>query len=660
MLFALSTFLFAIVCFVSSILYVPGSRFPENIFSKHIRILSERLQQGQSGVDKNSKEYLKSFSYLPGKNKQINVIVVLAESLSAIDSLRVWGVYDHLPYFDKIQTEGVTFTNFLANGCTSDTAHVALLQGVEPWKFSWQGSNAYTWYRVPTSPLWTFAKEQQYDTIFLSTASLNFLDQRVFLSWAGFSNIQWEETFLWEQKYVFSSAPDQSLYKKALKTISEQKDPYIMVMQTISFHKPYDTPYGASQKAALRYTDKSLYYLYQQLKKSWFFENGILIIVGDHRKMEPLEEKEKAALGSLRYARPLLTIVGTGITPNTFDDRIIQHTDIFYSLKTLIGKKDVFVSNIFNDLFSSHAKRDWGLVFCRYFTHRYGITSQNSSGAGFEYVNELRWPHPDIYAYIQSYNAFQQELETTTQKKSDSSKQMIIIGHRGSPSHTTENSLEWFLLAKQHGANGIELDVSQTKDGHNVVLHWPSMYSTTCWTKTMVWSRTLDWLQKNCPLTNGETIKTLDEMLYALSWMFDYYFVELKANTKSISQQTLQAIETVKKLWMEDKVVFTSYDKTATYILWATKWIHAARDTFDNADLNILPHFLHEYYMMPIQNITWSIVQDINDMGKKLVVYTINTRDELELLYHQGVQIILTDDVITMKEYADKLALEEK
>lgn len=89
MLFALSTFLFAIVCFVSSILYVPGSRFPENIFSKHIRILSERLQQGQSGVDKNSKEYLKSFSYLPGKNKQINVIVVLAESLSAIDSLRV-------------------------------------------------------------------------------------------------------------------------------------------------------------------------------------------------------------------------------------------------------------------------------------------------------------------------------------------------------------------------------------------------------------------------------------------------------------------------------------------------------------------------------------------------------------------------------------------
>jgi phosphoglycerol transferase MdoB-like AlkP superfamily enzyme len=76
-----------------------------------------------------------------------------------------------------------------------------------------------------------------------------------------------------------------------------------MVLQTISFHKPYNTPYGTTQKDAIRYADKSLFYFYLQLKKSGFFNNGILVVVGDHRKMEPLENKEKTALGEYRYTR---------------------------------------------------------------------------------------------------------------------------------------------------------------------------------------------------------------------------------------------------------------------------------------------------------------------------------------------------------------------
>ncbi|MEI6774218.1 MAG: hypothetical protein WCL18_05515 [bacterium] len=49
---------------------------------------------------------------------------MFAESFSPIDSLRVGGVNNNLPYFDQIQKQGITFTNFIANGCTSDTAHI--------------------------------------------------------------------------------------------------------------------------------------------------------------------------------------------------------------------------------------------------------------------------------------------------------------------------------------------------------------------------------------------------------------------------------------------------------------------------------------------------------------------------------------------------------
>jgi glycerophosphoryl diester phosphodiesterase len=40
--------------------------------------------------------------------------------------------------------------------------------------------------------------------------------------------------------------------------------------------------------------------------------------------------------------------------------------------------------------------------------------------------------------------------------------------------------LEGFLLAKKNGANGIELDVSYTKDKKNLVIHGELMRATTC------------------------------------------------------------------------------------------------------------------------------------------------------------------------------------
>ncbi|MEI7558617.1 MAG: hypothetical protein WCJ45_07665 [bacterium] len=51
-------------------------------------------------------------------------------------------------------------------------------------------------------------------------------------------------------------------------TIKQQTKPYLIVLQSISFHKPYNTPYGTDQTTALRYSDKSLFYFYLQLKKS--------------------------------------------------------------------------------------------------------------------------------------------------------------------------------------------------------------------------------------------------------------------------------------------------------------------------------------------------------------------------------------------------------
>jgi glycerophosphoryl diester phosphodiesterase len=110
--------------------------------------------------------------------------------------------------------------------------------------------------------------------------------------------------------------------------------------------------------------------------------------------------------------------------------------------------------------------------------------------------------------------------------------------------------------------------ISYTKDEKNIVMHGENVYSTVCGNDIKVRTHNLEWLQNNCPLVNGEKIMTLQEMLENVDGLFQYYFVEIKVyDPKYAEQQTVDAIETVKKLGMQDRVIFTSYDKTATYIL---------------------------------------------------------------------------------------------
>ncbi|MEI8090886.1 MAG: hypothetical protein WCG98_01120 [bacterium] len=79
----------------------------------------------------------------------------------------------------------------------------------------------------------------------------------------------------------------------------------------------------------------------------------MLVIVGDHRKMGSLTPDEKEAMGPLRYAKPVATVLGVGVQTGTINTNIIQHTDFFYSLKQLVGKGKVTVSTLFNNVFSA-------------------------------------------------------------------------------------------------------------------------------------------------------------------------------------------------------------------------------------------------------------------------------------------------------------------
>jgi len=112
------------------------------------------------------------------------------------------------------------------------------------------------------------------------------------------------------------------------------------------------------------------------------------------------------------------------------------------------------------------------------------------------------------------------------------------------------------------------MDISYTKDKQNIVIHGEKMRATTCGQSHIVQKYDSAYLKEKCPLKNGEQLRTLEEMLKSLDGLFDYYFVDIKVyNTKNAEQQVRDAIQTIQKLGMQDRVILSSYDKTANYIL---------------------------------------------------------------------------------------------
>lgn len=583
--------------------------------------------------------------------EDLNVIFVFAESLSAIDSANI-GWKDNMPKFDEIQRSWITFTNFITNWKTSDTAHIATLYGVIPLVNIWANSTPYTGYKLLMQPLPEYLNSQGYKTTFISSVSLDFLNQRAFLSWAWFQKIIWEEEFNDKEKYTFEAAPDGDLYDRTLEEVQAQTWKYFIWLQTISFHTPYNSPYWKTEELALKYSDDELYRFYQWLQNIWFFDNWILVIVWDHRKMQPAEDFESEKFWENWYTRSVATVVWLWIQPETINSELIQHTDFYNSLKRLLWNWYVEVDKTYNDIFSNEINRNRGITSARYFENKNKYTVSILWESWFTFWNissfdkSKNW---EIYNYLWSYANYQFWTTDTQQKW----EKTLLIWHQWARNDAPENSLESFLLAKDQWANGIEFDISYTKDKVNIVAHGEHFYASNC-EKFKVKNYWYDWIEKNCALKNGEKYLTLQNMLELIDWLFDYYFLEIKVyNEKLWEQQTLEAIQTVKDLNMQDRVIFISYSDTAREVLSSDPDIIFWRDTYDVNDLDFIWDNNSKYFLAPYDMMTPEVVEKAKSLWKEVATYTINETWNFQSMKDLWINIILTDDILTLKDYEE-------
>lgn len=98
-------------------------------------------------------------------------------------------------------------------------------------------------------------------------------------------------------------------------------------------------------------------------------------------------------------------------------------------------------------------------------------------------------------------------------------KPVTVIGHRGAEStaKATENGKYAVKGALQAGANGVEVDVRETKDGKLVIMHDETVNRTTgC--SGLVEELKYDALRK-CTLRSGEKVPNV----YDIAWTFSKY-----------------------------------------------------------------------------------------------------------------------------------------
>ena len=271
-----------------------------------------------------------------------DIVLVAVESLSAVDSERTAGIRNNLPGFDALSREGMLFRNFFANFEASEGGLVSLLSGVPPLHFPTASTDTFGEYAIQRSVTEAF-RRSGYTCEFLTTVPLQFISMDAYVRSPriGFNLAGGQREvarFKDAPRFAFESPADHVLFEELLARLDarprEGRAPVFMTAVTASSHPPYIDPRGQLDTApnVWAYVQDELWWLYKELTRRGFFENGLLIITGDHRKMFPVQQPEREKFGESAKARIPLVIIGTGAPKDTVDDRLFQQSDLLRML----------------------------------------------------------------------------------------------------------------------------------------------------------------------------------------------------------------------------------------------------------------------------------------------------------------------------------------
>ena len=232
---------------------------------------------------------------------------------------------------------------------------------------------------------------------------------------------------------------------------------------------------------------------------------------------------------------------------------------------------------------------------------------------------------------------------------------VLVFGHRGAKAYAPMNTLPSFLLAVEQGADGVELDVWLSKDGHLVVIHDNTVDGTTdghgsVQAMTLAEVKALDagaWFD---PKYVGTHIPTLDEVFDTLPSDF-LVNVEIKKvdNTSSETDGVEVAVaECIRLHNALERVIVSSFSMNALERFHAAMperptllaYLYMTPDQLQAVETSSFEiAFLHPFH----ETITPALIDKHIELGAVTNVWTVNDTKQMRSLINMGVNGIITD-----------------
>lgn len=342
---------FGVVLFVSAFLFSAANSFYAPVSLRPYAMLEPLALLEPSGSQQAEAMYTAQELQFYGGLKRETVIVpaskpdiilLVVESLSSINSKKMSGRPGMLDDFDRLSEEGVLFTNFFANHQASEGGLIALLGGFPPIHFPTASPLMFDEFAIQASVLDEY-RQLGYFTEFLTNADLAFIGLDHFLKGLGVDRSRGRDEVadMKNAPRVVQDAPsDVHLYREALSTVQQRmpsEQPFLLTIATTSTHLPYTHPEGGpdTPEAVWEWSMQQLLRFYTKLSASGFFDHGILLITGDHRQMRPLQQVETERYGDSARARVPLLMIGNDYEPGLIDERFFQQSDLLRMLGSI-------------------------------------------------------------------------------------------------------------------------------------------------------------------------------------------------------------------------------------------------------------------------------------------------------------------------------------
>lgn len=211
----------------------------------------------------------------------------------------------------------------------------------------------------------------------------------------------------------------------------------------------------------------------------------------------------------------------------------------------------------------------------------------------------------------------------------------LKVGHRGARAYETENTLESFKKAIELGVNAIELDVRKSKDGKLVIIHDDNL-KKVFGKDILVNQATLKELKQ---FTENK-IPILEEALKVIDKKVDKILLELKE-----AGYEKKVLDIIKKEKLKDRIIIISFhEQVLLNVRELDKEIETGLIYAKYKNPIDVALKLNAQYLVPLYRFTHSRdVEKAHKNNLKVIVWTINTKQEVKDYIAKGVDGIATD-----------------